>query len=153
MLDFGSRNPNISMPCATHFGPVQISLFLVIVLSFLHHFLCPHFSHSRADTDLSPAFIFSVFFGKTEGSDWEDGEDPETCCSTKTRSFTVGELALITQPESGETTIGAETGSPPTLRFRVGLQFVITRYCLVTEEASARIKKKTTPKENYPKFL
>lgn len=43
--------------------------FQVIVLSFLHWFLYPRLSHSRADTDQSPAFICSVFFGKTEGSD------------------------------------------------------------------------------------
>lgn len=34
----------------------------------------------------------------------------------------------------------SETGSPPTLRFKVGLQFVITRYYLVNAETSAQIK-------------
>lgn len=44
--------------------------------------------------------------------------------------------------------LAAETGSPPTLRFKVGTELVITRHCLVNSEASALIKMKTPCNEN-----
>lgn len=44
--------------------------------------------------------------------------------------------------------LGGETGSPPTLRPKVGLQSVITWYCLVNGEASALIKTKTSLNKN-----
>ncbi len=59
-----------------------------------------------------------MFFGKTEGSDCEDGEDPEPCASTQTGGFSVIKLAVIKwsdvdteterERESGETSIRSE---------------------------------------------
>lgn len=91
-----------------------------------------------------------MFFGKSEGSDCEDDEGREPCGLTQTRSSSVIKFAVIKwtdvdrERESGATTVRSEeTGSPPTLRSEVGLQFVITRYCLVNDEASALIRTKT----------
>lgn len=134
IADIRSCSPNISPALASlwkHRSALCTHLcFQVTIPSFLHLFLCPRCSHSQADIDQSP-FICSVFFGKTEGSNNEDGEDAGPEGSKQTSGSSAMALAVIKWADAAWCKPLSALGSPDRKSSHSDScsRFVVIRYC------------------------